>query len=775
MDHIRRIIGEVHRRSLWQVLGIFLAASWGVLQVVESITESVGLPDWTPSMAFVLLLLGLPICLATAFVQEGMPGQGAAAPPTDEATDAVEESTDAPNLAAGTGSLDRPTTRPAASRRLLTWRNAVVGGLGGFTLLGISLMAYFVMWTSGIGPFGNLVAQGVIDDGERVILASFEDATGEGLGDVVTEALRVDLTEAAVLDLVEDVDIQPVLSRMQVTPGTPLDAELAREVALREGVKAVIDGEVGAAGTGYVVTATLRAAGDGRSIASFRATAEGPDDVINSIDKLSQDIREKSGETLRSIRSGEQLERVTTSSLDALRIFTESEATWDRGEDQRTIELLEQAVELDPGFAMAWRRLAALHNNLGIDPEAGRIASMRAFENRDRLTELERYLAEGYYYAAIAGDRTRTIAAYQNALRIDPGERAALNNLGNEYAGIEDYDRAIEIYRQAIDGPGRSNTAFQNLQRNEIGSGDFAGARTVYEEYREAYPGDAGLAESRFWSSFINGDLDDAVDAVSSDARDPAVPAFVRAESLHKLATVAYERGRLNEARDLMLESERVAAEISADYEFLRLNWTVYQEWAVGDADWAARRAAGAFSVFESLEPFARNHWFYGLNLSVGGNADHAERVALDYDATRTDADRNVNFRTEMKRIRLYASAATGRPNGAVDGIRAIASEFGCATCYRQEEAWLAELEGRTDVAIELHESILAGGFSFFELNGPYRQRSMLVLGPLYEEVGDTAAAIGAYQRVVERWADADERGMRAVRTAQQRIAALGG
>ena len=79
MNAIKQLIHEIHRRSLWQVLSIFVAASWGVLQVIEFVTETAGLPDWTPSMAVVLLLVGLPICLATAFVQEGMPGRHAEA------------------------------------------------------------------------------------------------------------------------------------------------------------------------------------------------------------------------------------------------------------------------------------------------------------------------------------------------------------------------------------------------------------------------------------------------------------------------------------------------------------------------------------------------------------------------------------------------------------------------------------------------------------------------------------------------------------------------
>ena len=60
IHRFRKVLREIHRRSLWQVLGIYLAGSWGVLQAVDFMTGFAGLPEWTPSFAFVLLLIGLP-------------------------------------------------------------------------------------------------------------------------------------------------------------------------------------------------------------------------------------------------------------------------------------------------------------------------------------------------------------------------------------------------------------------------------------------------------------------------------------------------------------------------------------------------------------------------------------------------------------------------------------------------------------------------------------------------------------------------------------------
>ncbi len=96
---MKKLIHEAHRRSLWQVLGIYLAGSWIALQVVAQLADSVGFPDWVEPFALVLLVIGLPIVMATAFVQEG----GA---PEKEESDTLAE-------AAGTGFTLLLEPRPA--------------------------------------------------------------------------------------------------------------------------------------------------------------------------------------------------------------------------------------------------------------------------------------------------------------------------------------------------------------------------------------------------------------------------------------------------------------------------------------------------------------------------------------------------------------------------------------------------------------------------------------------------------------------------------------
>jgi hypothetical protein len=72
MSYLKRLVVEIHRRSLWQVLGIYVAGSWLALQLADTLTASLALPDWVPRLSLVLVIVLLPVVLATAFVQEGI-------------------------------------------------------------------------------------------------------------------------------------------------------------------------------------------------------------------------------------------------------------------------------------------------------------------------------------------------------------------------------------------------------------------------------------------------------------------------------------------------------------------------------------------------------------------------------------------------------------------------------------------------------------------------------------------------------------------------------
>jgi hypothetical protein len=51
MSRLKSLIQEIHRRSLWQVLGIYLGGAWVALQGIEALVSVLGLPEWVPGLA----------------------------------------------------------------------------------------------------------------------------------------------------------------------------------------------------------------------------------------------------------------------------------------------------------------------------------------------------------------------------------------------------------------------------------------------------------------------------------------------------------------------------------------------------------------------------------------------------------------------------------------------------------------------------------------------------------------------------------------------------
>ena len=91
MSGLRNLIHEARRRSIWQVVVFYAGGSWVVWEAIQGISGTVGLPDWVPGAALILILVGFLVVVGTAFVQERpaedaneTQGQASSAPTTAE-------------------------------------------------------------------------------------------------------------------------------------------------------------------------------------------------------------------------------------------------------------------------------------------------------------------------------------------------------------------------------------------------------------------------------------------------------------------------------------------------------------------------------------------------------------------------------------------------------------------------------------------------------------------------------------------------------------------
>ena len=735
-----------------RVGALFALASVGALAIVYLLVYQLGLPNWVFYGAIGLLVIGLPIMLLTGHHER----QRALAYTTGVA-------------------VPTPTS---GIRRWFTWQKSLLGGGVAFAGLAVLATGYMTMRNLGIGPVGTLVAAGVLEERDRIIVADFEDRTPEAnLGTSVTELLRIDLTQSPVLRLMGASATGDVLRRMDRDPMTPLDVDLATEVGRREGVKAVLAGDIGTLGRGYVVSARLLSTADGSVLVGLRETADDDTKIIDAVDRLSAKLRERIGESLRTIRAGEPLEQVTTSSLAALETYSRAVKAGDHGDFERASGLLEETIAIDSTFAMAYRKLAVIFSNAGAPRSRINAAAAKAFENRMRLPDVERYLAEAYYYDNVNYDRAKVTSAYRSILEIDPYEATALNNLAVHLNSMRRWEEGEELAVRAIESEDVI-VAYGNAAYAQLARGKIAEARATLERMTEGAP-------SSPWTIFFQGMLasgerDYAVADVYYDslqATQRSSPSWTRAAAGLR-ASVAEIRGQLARAerqlRNSMAASEE--EENHAAYISQATNWGWLDVFYRDAPEDGLRRVAAALERFPlgEIDPSDRPYLALAHFYANAGRPRVAGRLLAEYEEEVNDGLKAGDFFRHAARASV--ARAEGRVAEAIVEYRTFYDESGCAGCGLFELARTYDAAGQTDSALAVYERAVSNP-GMFRLVDEYRTLAQTYkrLGEIYEERGATDEAIEYYNKFVDLWQDADEELQPIVRDIRNRIARLAG
>ncbi len=756
---MKNLVKEIHRRSLWQVLGVYGAGAWVALQIVNEIGDAVGLPEWVSPGALVLLVIGAPIVLATAFVNEGVRTKEPEAPRQSLA--------DVGEVA------PPPVPAPSAAHKMFTWRRALFAGALAFVVLGLATGVWMVMRVTGVGPAGTLVAKGVLDENDRIVLADF----GGGAADVtlaktVTEALRVDLARSRVVRLADPATVSAALQRMGREDAETLDTELARELAQREGLKAVLTGEVSPAGNGYVLTASLIVPTSGEILTSERATASSDDDVIEAIDDLSKALRERVGESLRTIRAEAPLEQVTTSDLEALRLYTEGAQLVEGNEYRRGLDLLEEAIVRDSMFAMAHRKIGVELFNRFENRTRALEAVRRAYDYRDRLTARERYLAEAAYFNYVSPDDERQIGAYQNMLDLDPEDPWALNNLGGIYGDRRDYAEAERYFERAIDADSLGGMfSLTNAIFVEINQGKFDEAEVTLAKAQRIYPGEWLVDQRWFLLPVAQLDYDEA-ELRLAQVRERWTTPFLREQGASFSSGVATVRGRLAEAERSAGEAERINVDRGLPGEALgnalSATWTdlLIRE----DAAAATARMNQALErhPMEDIPPADRPYVQLARLTALAGEPDQSRQWSERFESDVPAEIRGLGDRF-MQLAEADRQLVTGNPDRAIELYSELSNQ--CLQCGLALTARAHTEANRPDSAIAVYTRLVETPQMFRVFNDGSE------LGPTYEELArlhderaELDEAAKYYAALVELWADADEELQPRVRAAQARL-----
>jgi tetratricopeptide (TPR) repeat protein len=754
------------RGMLKKALAAYAAAFVVVAILAKAAIVGIGLPDWVFPGALVVMALGLPVILFTAYTQY-------------VARRAVTAS---PTFTPG-GSPSIVTHGTLANIAMkasphVSWRRTTLGGAAAFGVFLVLVAGYMITRALGIGPAASLMGAGVLGAREKLLVADFKSPAGDTtLGPVVTEAFRSDLAQSRNVDIVQPTTVREALRRMRRSPDTQVDFPLAREIATREGVKAVIDGEVLGLGGSYVIAAKLYSAQNGDVLASFRVTAADGKEIIAAIDKLSRDVRTKIGESLRSVNAAPPLEQVTTPSLEALKKYVQAVRVFAQPDFDKGITLLQDAIALDSGFAMAYRKLAVeLGNHGGFDAKVVAAVS-KAYEHRDRLSETERHLTEAAYWrSGPRPDNAKSIAAYEALLEIQPDNTTALNNMAQLFADLRRFDKEKEYAARAVALNKTTATYWGHLATASINLGYLDSAQRVADEMAKHLPASTTLLRGQLILAWVRADFD-SVERVLAAWRARSPDRGTRRWLAAAGSWSAQLHGRLRDAarlraewRDIDQRQGVAAAPLTAE-----ATTALDEAWFTENKRSANLRLDSALRAFrlDKVDPLERPYLLLVRAYARAGRPDRAQAMLAGFDSSRVQAGRPYDD-IERHVMRGDVAMAGVRYDEAIREYRAAADLGRCIGCVLSDLARAYDLAGNADSArailtryVEMRNDAWR-----WQDEAPYLAGSYKRLGELWEGKDDKKAA-SYYTKFVELWKNADPELQPKVAEVRKKLARL--
>ncbi len=433
-------------------------------------------------------------------------------------------------------------------------------------------IAPFTWWVRDI-YFKSPQAALAFQERDWILIADFENLTGDQVFDrSLQTALTVGIQQSMYLNVIPQSRVQEALQRMR-KEHAKLDESLACDLAVREGVKAVLACSISEVGGVYSLTAQLVEPNKRESVMSQAVQAVDKSQILPALDSLAMTIRQKLGESLQQMSSQNlPLPKATTESLGALKTYADG-IKLIAVNAQEGYGLIEQAVAIDPDFALA-------HANLGVACYRGYIEGERAkgekhftkaFSLINRLTLRERL----WIRAVIEDERgnsEQAIQQYRTFLAQYPNDSAGWLRYGwLHMARLGQYERAIEAFRRSLEIDPGDALAYGNIASCYSGLGQDKNARKNYEKHFELKP--SGITDV-----FINGyygftlaRLGEVRKAVETFQKmTVADPAWKRARGYRSLAFLAMYQGKLSDAIANIKRSILInRAEKVADGEFL--------------------------------------------------------------------------------------------------------------------------------------------------------------------------------------------------------------
>ena len=629
----------------------------------------------------------------------------------------------------------------APARKVPAWIWSV--GVGVLALLAVG----FIYWRSR--------QSAKLTEKDTLVLADFSNTTGDSVFDgTLRQGLSAQLEQSPFLNILSDERVAQTLAMMAQPKDARLTRELAREVCERTGSAATLEGTISSLGSQYVIGLKAVNCRTGDSLAEEQVTANGKEQVLKALGDASSHMREKLGESLASVKKFDvPAENVTTSSLEALQAYSLGyDAQNTRSDFAAAIPHFQRATSLDPNFAMAYGRLATSYGGIG---EATRAEEniRKAYELRDRVSEREKFYIESHYEGYATGNIENGRRIYESWAQAYPRDEVPPTNLGVLYSATGDYEKSLAAAQEALKLDPSSGLSYANLVNTYINVNRLDEAQATAQEARSHNLNVPFLDIFLYMVAFLQRDTAGMQREAAATMGKPGFEDFM----FYLESDTAAYGGQFGKARELMrraVDSAQKAdeKETAAYYQAV----AAVREGVVGNAGEAKQQAQAALKLSNGKDVEA----VATIALAMAGDTAEGNRLSAEL-AKRFPQNTMVQS-SYLPTVRGAGELWAKRPDRAIEELKTAApyelgtpytgGTFAMWPVYLRGEAYLALREGPA-AAAEFQKIVDRPGVA---LNQVTAALAHLGMGRAYALSGDKAKARGAYQDFFALWKDAD-------------------
>jgi serine/threonine protein kinase/Flp pilus assembly protein TadD len=614
---------------------------------------------------------------------------------------------------------------------------------GALITLGIVLVA--ALAAGFFWYFKSTTAAGLTEK-DTIVLADFANDTGDSVFDgALKQGLAVQLEQSPFLNIFSDQRTRETLRFMNRSPDERVTKEIAREICQRQGLKAFLAGSISNLGSHYVITLEATNAQSGDTITRQQVEAQSKEQVLSALGNAATELRERLGESLSSIQKYDvPIHQATTSSLDALKAFSLGVEHQLKGKYLEAVPFFRRATEIDPNFARAYAAMSSMYYNTR-QYDLAADTSRKAYELRDRVGEYERLYITQIYYDNVTGELDKYLETLELWKRTYPRESAPHNNLAVKYNELGQFDKAGEEARDAIRLNPNSASGPSLLASSSVGLNRFDEAKEIIRQALSQKLENLRMHQNLYRIAFVQGDvagMKQEIEWATGKPEEYAAQSW-QADSaafggqLRKASGFSTSAFEMAQRRDLKEVAAQIAAGAAARDAQFRYCGTVKEQTAK-----ALQLSHDRITL--SLSANA---------LAICGDLNQTKTL-VDELARRFPTDSLIN-QVRIPLIEAHVEMQRGNAAQAIqllEKTRLYGRNILFPIAYLRGQAYLAEKKG-AEASAQFQEILDNRGWSALSYFYPLAYVGLARAAVLQ---GDTAKARKAYEDFFPLWKDAD-------------------